>query len=341
MDSSQNPTPTPQPRKLHELLAPVWAERKRILIWSCVAGITTLLFNFFVLNLTYKASTSLLPETEKGKMGMLSQFSGLAQLAGVNVPGSEVARLYPIIVTSETVLRPVIEQLYQTRRDSLPINLIQYFELEESTPEKNMFEALKELRGAMATTYDTKTSTVVVTLELEEPRLAADVLNAIVRELDRFMRLKRINTASEQAKWISSRLEEVEKELQDAEDALKRFRERNRRVTDSPELQLRQDRLSRELIVKSTIVVELKKQYELAKIEEIKNITIVNVLDEARAPVKKERPKRATNAAIAFVLVFLGMGGYYAMKPAYEPRVREFLSGVKRSAPDRIRTHTK
>ena len=55
------------------------------------------------------------------------------------------------------------------------------------------------------------------------------------------------------------------------------------------------------MTVKSTIAIELKKQYELAKIEEIKNISIVNVLDPARPPVKKERPKRATNAALAFL----------------------------------------
>ena len=329
MDPIVTPPSAPTPRKLHELLAPVWVERKRILLWSLAAGIVTLLVNFFLLDLTYKATASLLPETEKGKLGMLSQFSGLAQLAGVNVSGSEVSRLYPMIVTSETVLRPVVERTYQTQRYPQPVNLIQFFEIEEKSAEENMYKALKELRSNMTTSYDNKTSTVAVTLEMEEPQLAADVLNAIVGELDRFMRLKRINTAAEQAKWISSRLLDVEKELRNAEEALKTFSERNRRISDSPELTLRQARLMREVTVKSTIAIELKKQFELAKIEEIKNITIVNVLDEAHAPVKKERPKRATNAAIAFLLVLFGMGSYYAMKPAYEPKVREFVRGVK------------
>jgi uncharacterized protein involved in exopolysaccharide biosynthesis len=222
----------------------------------------------------------------------------------------------------------VIELTYQTQRYPQPVNLIQFFDIDEKSPDKNMFEALKELRGNMTTSYDMKTATVVVTVEMEDPQLAADVLNAIVGELDRFMRLKRINTASEQAKWISTRLVDIEKELRLAEESLKTFSERNRRISDSPELTLRQARLMREVTVKSTIVVELKKQYELAKIEEIKNITIVNVLDEARPPVKKEHPKRATNAAIAFALVLLGMGVYYAMKPEYEPKAREFIRGV-------------
>ncbi len=320
---------TPRGRSLEEIFTLIWRERKRIFVVSLVVGVLTLLVNFVLLDLYYKASASLLPETDKTKMGGLSQFSGLAQLAGVGVPGAEISRLYPIIVMSETVLRPVIEKQYQTKEFPQPVDLIQYFDLEKDTREENIDEALRVLKGLMTTTYETKTSTVTITLEMKEPELAAEVLNAVIGELDRFMRLKKITTASEQARWINARLVEVEKELRVAEDSLKTFSERNRRINDSPELLLNQQRLIRDVTVKSTIYVELKKQYELAKIEEIKNITIVNVLDAARAPVRKERPKRATNAAIAFLLTFVGMSTYYAMVPVYGEKVKGFVKGVR------------
>jgi uncharacterized protein involved in exopolysaccharide biosynthesis len=319
----------PKKRSIEEILILVWKERKRIFVVSLIAGVLTLLVNFLLLDLYYKATASLLPETDKNKLGGLSQFSGLAQLAGVGVPGSEISRLYPIIVMSETVLRPVIEKQYQTKEFPQPVDLVQYFELEKDTRDENMDEALRVLKNLMTTTYETKTSTVTITLEMKEPLLAAEVLNAIIGELDRFMRVKKITTASEQARWISSRLTEVEKELRLAEDSLKTFRERNRRVADSPTLLLQQVRLIREGDVKSAIYVELKKQHELAKIEEIKNITIVNVLDGARAPVRKERPKRATNAALAFLLTFAGMSTWYAMLPVYGGKVSAFVKGVR------------
>jgi uncharacterized protein involved in exopolysaccharide biosynthesis len=282
-----------------------------------------------VLNLTYKASASLLPETDKAKLGGMSQFSGLAQLAGVSVPGSEISRLYPIILSSETVLRPVIEAKYRTHRFADSVDLIQYFELSANTREENFDKALRLLQDLMTVTYDTKTSTVMVTVELGEPELASTVLNAIVGQLDRFMRLKRITTASEQAKWVSARLIDVERELRAAEDSVKTFSERNRRVVDSPELLLQQQRLLREVQVKSTIYVELKKQYELAKIDEIKNITIVNVLDEARPPVRKEHPKRATNTVLAFLLGLFGTSAWFAMRPVYEGKIRAFIAGIQ------------
>lgn len=328
MSLSDEHTNPPQ-KKLHELLAPVWQQRKMVLIVAFALALGTGIVNFLVLHLTYKSTASLLPETDKAKSGGMSQFSGLAQLAGVSVPGAEISRLYPIILASETVLRPVIEAKYKTERYSDSVDLIQYFELTEKTREADIDKALREFAGLMTTTYETKTSTVVVTLEMEEPQLAADVLNGIIAQLDLFMRLKRINTASEQGKWISARLLDVEKELRLAEDSLKTFRERNRRVVDSPELLLIQERLIREVQVKSTIYVELKKQYELAKIDEIKNISIVNVLDAGRAPVRKEHPKRATNTVIAFLLGLAGMSAWYAMKPLYEGKVRAFVAGVK------------
>jgi tyrosine-protein kinase Etk/Wzc len=323
-------SPAAAHRTVPEILAPAWAERKKILYWSLGAAVITAILNFFVFNLTYKTTTTLLPETEKGKLGALSQFSGLAQLAGVSVPSADVSRLYPMIITSETVLIPVIERTYQTQRYKDPVNLITVLDIDEGSPAKNMEKAIKEMRGLLTTTYDTKTSTVVVTLEMEEQQLAADVLNGLVAEVDEFMRLKRINTATEQVRWITARLQGVEKELRAAEDDLKTFMERNRRVTDSPQLTLEQQRLLREVTVKSTIVIELKKQYELAKIDEIKNTSIVNVLDPARPPVRKERPKRATNTALAFLVTLAAVSSWYAMKPVWGGRMREFMQQVTR-----------
>jgi uncharacterized protein involved in exopolysaccharide biosynthesis len=212
------------------------------------------------------------------------------------------------------------------------VNLITFLDIEEGTPAKDMERALKEMRGLITTAYDTKTSTVIVTLELEEQQLAADVLNAIVAEVDKFMRLKRINTATEQVRWINARLTDVEKELRQSEENLKVFMERNRRVMDSPQLTLEQQRLLREVTVKSTIVIELKKQYELAKIDEIKNISVVNILDPARPPVKKERPKRATNTALAFLLTLGVLSTYYAMKPVWGGKVTDFVTAMKRGS---------
>jgi uncharacterized protein involved in exopolysaccharide biosynthesis len=307
-----------------EVLAIIWARRKIILVLSFGVSLLTLGILFLSPNY-YKAVATLLPETEKSKLSTLGQFADVAQLAGANIPGSEIARLYPSIVMSETVLRGVIDKKYQTNQFSDSIDLIHYFELEGQSPETSLDKAYKRLQGLMSASYDNKTGIVTVAMEMREPQLAADVVNTVIGELDNFMRLKKITNASEQRKWVEVRVKEVDRDLRTAEEALKDFREKNRRVTDSPELLLEQDRLSRAVQINSTLFVELKRQYELAKIEEIKNIQIVNILDSARAPINKERPKRATNAALMFLLTFLGVSGYYTVRVGYGNTIRAFF----------------
>lgn len=298
---------------LQEILVPIWANRKRILIISVAVGLITLGINF-LLPVYYKSTATLLPETQKDKLSALGQFADIASLAGVNVPGSEIARLYPTIINSETILRNVVLKKYKTKAFTDSVNLIEYFEYTEYPPNVAMARTLLKLRELLNASFENKTSVVNLSLEMPEPELAAIVLNSVIGELDGFMRTKRTTNASEQVRWIERRLKEVEHELRRAEDRLKEFRERNRRVADSPELLMQQERLLRDVQVQSTVFVELKKQYELAKLEEIKNITIVNILDPARVPVKKERPKRATNAGIAFVVALVSLSGYHGLK---------------------------
>ena len=47
------------------------------------------------------------------------------------------------------------------------MDLIKYFDLTKKTREEDMDKASREIRALMTTTYDNKTSTVVVTLEME------------------------------------------------------------------------------------------------------------------------------------------------------------------------------
>lgn len=305
-----------------EVVTPVVQHWRRILMAALIAAVVTLAVNF-LLPVYYKSTATLLPETEKGKLSALEQFADVAQLAGVKMPGSEVSRLYPVIVSSETVLRSIIEKKYKTNRFADSVNLIQYFELDEDTPDENMYEALKKLEKLLSTSFESKTGIVEISVEMPEPQLAADVLNAVIGELDKFMRLKKVTSATEQRKWVEVRLKQVQEELRDAEEKLKNFREKNRRVMDSPELVLEQERLLRNVQIKSTVCIELTKQSELAKIEEVKNITVVNVLDPGRPPVKKERPKRVLNTVMVCLLVFFISSLFFIIRSLYGETIRK------------------
>jgi uncharacterized protein involved in exopolysaccharide biosynthesis len=295
---------------LREILATLWGARRLFLGGSFLVAVLVLLVSLLLLPRYYRSTATILPELDKNKFASMGQLQGLANLAGLTTGTTDLSRLYPAIAGSDAVLRSVILRRYRTSSTSDSVDLIRYFKLDEGSAEKDLHEALKTLRDLMGVSNDAKTNIVSLWVEMREPQLAADVLNSVIGHVDAFMRLKRTTSASEQAKWIGERLSQVEPELKAAEEALKDFREKNRRVSDSPELLLRQERLIREITVKSTITVELKKQWELARIEEIRNVPIVNVLDAGIAPVKKERPHYGINTIVALLTAMVLLGAY-------------------------------
>ncbi len=315
---------------LQEILIPIWANRKRILLISFVVALVTLGINF-LLPVYYKSTATLLPETQKDKLSALGQFADIANLAGVSVPGSEIARLYPTIVNSETILRSVIFKKYKTEEFPDSTTLLDYFDFDEETEQKKVSRAINQMRDLLDASYEAKTSIVHLNLEMQESELSAVVLNEIIAQLDEFMRKKRLANASEQVRWLSVRIGDVSEELKEAEEDLRRFREANRQVSFSPQLSVQQERLIRNVQVNSAIYVELRKQMELARLEEVKNTTIVNVLDVAQPPVKKGRPKRATNSVLAFLgsVVVLSMGA--AAKGIYGEQIKRSIHAMQSS----------
>jgi len=89
---------------------------------------------------------------------------------------------------------------------------------------------------------------------------------------------------------------------------LKVFRERNRNIQQSPQLQLELGRLMREVEIKTQVYITLQQQYELARIEEVKETPSVVILDEGKVAVQKDKPKRKLIVIFAMLL-----GGMFAL----------------------------
>ncbi len=298
-------------------LREVWKRRSFILWVSGAVGVVTLLVNFFVLWQYYRSTTTILPETDRSRIASLGQLANLADIAGSLGGPPTMAKLYPSILTSETVLRSVIGREYQNTRYGHPVNLLDYFDISGDTFEDRMQKMLKGMNSLVSASTEAKTGIVTLSVEMPESQMSADVANAIVETMDSFLQHNQNTSASEQAKWVKSRLDTVGEELKTRENDLRDFREQNRIVASSPALALRQDRLMREVEIKSAVLIELSKQLELAKIDEVKNISYVNVLDHAIPPVKKSRPTRLINTVLMTLITAIGLAGILGGRVAF------------------------
>ena len=140
---------------------------------------------------------------------------------------------------------------------------------------------------------------------MPESDLSALVANNIVKSLDNYIRTQRKSYASEQRYYIDKRLAQVKDSLTNAENNLKNFREENRLVA-SPALLLEQGRLLRNVDIMQAVYIELNKQLEIARIDEIKETPVLNVKELAKDPIIKAGPKRAiTFVTVVFISLLL------------------------------------
>jgi uncharacterized protein involved in exopolysaccharide biosynthesis len=321
MNEANSSTDTKKGFDYQRALLVVW--QSKFLIAMIVGAVTVAAIAIsLLLPKYYKSTAVILPETDKSKLASLSQVSALAGLAGLNIGEIPLEQLYPTIVMSEAVLKEVIYAKYQTEKYSQPVDLIEYWGIKGSTPLRAYELALKQLQGSLTADLERPTFVLTVSIMTREPKLSADILNNVVHGLDKFLRTKKINNATERRKWIEQRLEEVKRDLEKSENNLREFREKNRRVSESPQLLLEQDRLAREVEINSTLYIELKKQYELVKIEEIRNLAIINVMDEARPSGAREKPKRAQIVILWFILSIVGSIGYVIAVDHYKDNIK-------------------
>jgi uncharacterized protein involved in exopolysaccharide biosynthesis len=302
--------------KLHPYILKLWIKRKKLLIINGAVLILTLLFLLFIIKPYYESSVVILPEYGN-KSSMLSQFSGLASLAGVNVGSGAPTEIYQNLLQSESVIGPVINSRYLTEEYPDSVNLIQYFEIDtkDKNPEiqkRKRFLAVNELltKSLISTDVDRMTKILTVKATMPEAQLSADVVNKLVASLDQYIRTKRKSYAGEQRYYIEKRVNQIKDSLSISENKLKDFREQNKMIIQSPNLVLEQGRLMRNVEILQTVYIELTKQLELTKIDEIKDAPILNIKEIAQNPVIKAGPKRMSSLILILFFSILASGTY-------------------------------
>ena len=304
-------------RKLRPHLKKLWDARRKLLYINGAVVAITVLYLLFLVKPYYESSVTILPDYGS-KETSLSQLGGLASLAGVSVGQGSPTEVYQNLLTSEAVLTPVIYAEYKTEKYPDSVDLIQYFKIDASeddpnTAKREAFLKTFELLAKSGLTTDLGRMIKILTVKatMPEAQLSADVVNNAVESLDRYVRTKRRSYATEQRLYIAKRLGQLKDSLTFAENALKDFRERNRMVVQSPELTLKQARLSRNVEILNAVFLELSKQLELAKIDEVKDTPIINIREFAKDPVIKAGPKRLNTLIInAFLSAMISISWF-------------------------------
>jgi len=277
-----------------------------ILLPLCVSLIAGT-YLFFIAEPVYTSAAKILPIGQKG--GSLSDLAGAAAQLGLSVPvslGEEIPweEIYPEIVRSEKLKQALLNRPFNTNKYGPKVALIdimknnlKLWNYEKERQKKMVLEQLGEI-----ITVSKSRLSPIVTLEVEgfEPQFAADLARAVIDESGRIQRKLKSKQVSQKRKFIEDRIVEVKAALEKAELQLKDFRETNRRLNKSPALQLEEGRLIREVNLQNSLYITLKSEYENAKIEEVEESAMLQVIDGPLVPYKISHPHRILALFLAF-----------------------------------------
>ena len=298
---------------LLDLLTPVVREWKRILIYMLIAGAIAAGVSFLV-RPKYSASTTLVPESS-GSLPLPSGLTALAGqlgLAGGPATGSLSPDFLVAVLRSRSVLEPVLQTRFvpSTQSDTAAGRpLIDLMAIEQGPPNKRMALAMRALNAQVSTEINRRTGIIAVEVEQPDPRLAADVANALAAELNRFNLERRKSQSREQRIFTQERLKDAERELRRAEEAHQRFLQANRSYTESPVLFFESNRLQRGVQLKQEVFLTLSKSFEEASIAEVRDTPVLTLIDTAVQPFRRSSPNRKLYVMVAALAAgLLGAG---------------------------------
>lgn len=306
------------------ILKILYLRKKFILISEGIIAIASFIILWFVIPSTYEVTVTVLPETMTSST--LSALSGLASSVGVNLNTGGATTIYSNLLLSEAVLEPVILDKYRIPGEKDSANLIDIFEIEpvEDYPlptQKRLqfiscYEMLAE-KGGIVSELDAATGALSILVTMPAPKLAAEVANNLLISLDDYMKNKRQSSAKNSRMYLEGRVAALLDSLTQAENKLKKFNEQNRMIAQSPQLLLEQSRLQRNVQVYNTTYSTLRSSLEAAKLEEVKDVPVVNIREWAKDPVTSSGPHRT----IFFVIIIVFTFGLICFSIILRPRV--------------------
>lgn len=196
--------------------------RKRawLIVALCTLSVLVSLGHSLWLPKIYESTATILapPEGTRGGLGLASTLaaSGVMQLAG------------GLSLPSLTPQRDILLSLLKSR--TMAGRVVQQFNLQEFYEAKFESDAIRHLQS-VTNIMLSKDGIISIKVEAIDPQLAADMANFYIDSLDRMVMRLEITEASKQRTFISERLVQTQRELRQAEEALRQFQELHRAIS--------------------------------------------------------------------------------------------------------------
>jgi uncharacterized protein involved in exopolysaccharide biosynthesis len=298
---------------LSDLLLTMAEQFKVIILTTFISVFLTFTYVQFIQIPQYVSwATVLLPDNKMGNMGGLA---GVATQFGVNIPMRAQAdlsspSLFPELLRSRTFAKQILDKEFYIKKFDKDLSLLAILTHGDEPPlvgkDTLVTQALASLKTILRFDQGKSSLFSVIKVTTSEPVFAKELAEVVLAELEALNRFYKSQTVNEKISFIASRISSVKNDLESSEIKLKEFNEQNRQIS-SPALLLEQGRLERDVEIQKEVYLTLKQQFELAKIEEVQETSIVQILDKPQIALEPTNKNLKLSVILAVVFgLFLG-----------------------------------
>jgi len=310
------------------LLKLVWKEKWRISLITSIVTVLGVIYAFLVQE-EFETKGKILPEIQGKGGGGLSQFAGLASLAGVDLgslsgAGIDAIRpdLYPDVITSTPFYLKLFKLPVRTR-DNKEMSFEEYYHsvIEKGEePEPKLLQKypikvegvivvnrinelrLVDLRKRITAGIDKKSGIITINAKMPDPVVAAETAKFAMEYLMEYVKNYRTEKLKQDVDYLADQVTSSRGKYYSTQERKARYSDQFQGMQlQSADVQ--RERIESEYRLSSTFYNELLKKYEEAKFKLHQETPIFQVLEPPVVPVKKSEPKRAV---ITIVAMFLG-----------------------------------
>ncbi len=295
-----------------EILKKIYSSRK-IILYSTIVFLLIGLIVSLTSPIKFTSSTIFIPQNQEPNS---SSLSGVASLVGINIGSSSfesdiAPSMYPKIGDSPKFKRLILESMIDEKNKlSLKKFLVTHYnikeekelvssEMEMTKLEEECFKILSNLISINVNQQDgfvTITSTMpIAEYSATLAKVSREILQSIIIE-------NKIETARQNLNFSKKQLSEKRIEFDEIQSQLAYFSETNLNTVNTFIIN-EKDKLEAEFGIINSVVTELSKQVEQAKLQVSKDTPVFSTIREVIIPNTRTSPKRKN---IVFTYVIIG-----------------------------------
>ncbi len=253
---------------------------------------------------SFTTTATLYPAKQSEPQG-LSNLLSLGEKVGLGgMQAKDPIDILADIVKTSTFLRGIAGKQYYSSRLGGFSNLLEIYRIKGETPELRDYYLIQTLQKRINFSTDKHSGVLYIDVTAPEAKLSKDLADTLILYLNNYYRKLVSSKKTSYREFLEQRVGEAEATLRESENQLRSFKEKNSLASTAPELMLLQLRFQRNIRIDEELFLTLRKEFEMAKLEEHKDMAAVDVLDAPELPLFKTTPQKRK---IVMFFSFMGL----------------------------------